>query len=122
MATNREEIDANGFAAALSMPEGLLAAAARAQFSRSTSRRLTRDDLVSALARNFDVSTGGDGLPVGQPRDALPLIRWASLAVPQGSSRAIGRHHRLGPARWGVERVVERTRSISGIQRRRLGR
>lgn len=61
MATNREEIEANGFAAALLMPEGLLAVAARAQLSRSTSRRLTRDDLVSALARNFDVSTEAMG-------------------------------------------------------------
>ena len=59
MATNREEIEANGFAAALLMPEAMIATAARHHLDQTA--RTSRDDLVSTLAREFDVSTEAMG-------------------------------------------------------------
>ena len=59
MATDREEIEANGFAAALLMPEPMVVAAASEHLRDGA--RISRDDLVTRLAREFDVSTEAMG-------------------------------------------------------------
>jgi Zn-dependent peptidase ImmA (M78 family) len=57
-ATDREEIDANAFAAALLMPEPFLMEAIRRHMSRGV---VTQDELTQQLANEFEVSTQAMG-------------------------------------------------------------
>lgn len=57
-ATSQEEIEANQFAAALLMPDPWVKRASQAQFAAGVS---SRDHLVTALAREFDVSVDAMG-------------------------------------------------------------
>lgn len=57
-ATSQEEIEANQFAAALLMPDPWVKRASQAQFATGVS---SRDHLVTALAREFDVSVDAMG-------------------------------------------------------------
>lgn len=57
-ATNQEEIEANQFAAALLMPEPWVKSASQGLFDSGVS---SRDHLVTALAKDFDVSVDAMG-------------------------------------------------------------
>ncbi len=63
MATDAEEIMANAFAAALLMPAELIFSNLKQYVATigKTDRILSRDDLITQLARAFDVSTEAMG-------------------------------------------------------------
>jgi len=63
MATDDQEIMANAFAAALLMPAELIFTHLEQYVANiaKTDRQLTRDDLITQLARTFDVSTEAMG-------------------------------------------------------------
>jgi Zn-dependent peptidase ImmA (M78 family) len=63
MATDDQEIMANAFAAALLMPAELIFTHLKRYVATiaKTDRQLTRDDLITQLARTFDVSTEAMG-------------------------------------------------------------
>lgn len=57
MATDREEVEANAFAAALLMPKGWIHESMR----RVVGDSLTRDELINSLAREYEVSAEAMG-------------------------------------------------------------
>lgn len=60
--TNREEIEANGFAATILMPEDMLRRKLRDEFEYAEYDRAdSRDELLARLAREFDVSAEAMG-------------------------------------------------------------
>jgi Zn-dependent peptidase ImmA (M78 family) len=75
LGTNRQEIEANAFAAALLMPQDMVINSVKKHASESTSR----DDLISELAHIFDVSTEAMGFRLINLGILAPLHLFRSL-------------------------------------------
>lgn len=63
MATDAEEIDANAFAATLLMPRAMVLSRLKAYLTEVTQsgKSISREDLITQIAREFDVSTEAMG-------------------------------------------------------------